>query len=158
MKLEGNPPRSMILRWAWLRGVNCHFFKLLHSPLKGQFHKKKQIYIQIMLKKGYIFHFCKVPGKFFFFYSAQYDTAHSMIQWFCAESVFATLKCEYRGENETKNENILYHWSVAPTESNDEKNRGYKISLDFPFKGAVSWDFGSKYSAWAPYEQAKRFR
>ena len=30
-------------------------------------------------------------------------------------------KLEYLGENETKNENILTHWSVAQTSSNDEK-------------------------------------
>ena len=52
MKLERKAPRSTILR-----GVNGHFLKPVHKPLKGQWHKK-QIYIRIMLKKGYIFHFC----------------------------------------------------------------------------------------------------
>ena len=43
-------------------------------------------------------------------------------------------KYEYLGENETKNETILTHWSVAQACSNDEKNWGSKISLDGPFK------------------------
>ena len=38
------------------------------------------------------------------------------------------------GENETKNETILTHWSVAQVSSNDEKNCRSKISLDCPFK------------------------
>ena len=77
-----------------------------------------------MLKKGYIFYFCsEVPGIFFFL------TPRS-------ESVFSALKYEYLGENETKNENILTHWSVAQACSNDEKNWGYKISLDCPFNEA----------------------
>ena len=36
------------------------------------------------------------------------------------------------GENETKNEITLSHWSVAQAGSNDEKNWGSKISLDCP--------------------------
>ena len=35
-------------------------------------------------------------------------------------------KYEYLGENETKNENILTHWSVAQAGSNDEKTGGRK--------------------------------
>ena len=50
------------------------------------------------------------------------------------ESVFSQLKIEYLGENETKYENILTHWSVAQAGWNDEKNRRSKISLDCPFK------------------------
>ena len=42
----------------------------------------------------------------FFFDSAQYDTAQS----------------QYLGENETKFENILNHWSVDQAGSNYEKN------------------------------------
>ena len=42
--------------------------------------------------------------------------------WYCAESVFSTLKYEYLGENETEFENILTHWSEAEAGSNDEKN------------------------------------
>ena len=73
---------------AWshsiLRGVNTHLLKLLHRPLKGEYHKNKYIGIQIKLKKGYIFHFCtNVLGLNFFFF---------------------ILKFEYLGENETKNE------------------------------------------------------
>ena len=34
---------------------------------------------------------------------------------------FFILNFEYLGENETKNENILTHWSVAQASSNDEK-------------------------------------
>ena len=40
-------PRSIILSGITLhilRGVNCHFFKVLHRPLKGQFHKNKYIF------------------------------------------------------------------------------------------------------------------
>ena len=44
------------------------------------------------------------------------------------------LNFEYLGENETKFENILTHWSVVQAGSNDEKNWGSKISLDCPFK------------------------
>ena len=43
-------------------------------------------------------------------------------------------KYEYLGENETKNQTVLTHWSVAQAGSNDEKNRRSKISLDCPFK------------------------
>ena len=35
-------------------------------------------------------------------------------------------KFEYLSENETKNENILTHWSVAQADSNDEKAGGRK--------------------------------
>ena len=52
--------------------------------------------------------------------SAQYDTARK--------------KYEFLGENETKNETILTHWSVGQAGSNDEQNWGSKISLDCPFK------------------------
>ena len=34
---------------------------------------------------------------------------------------FFILNFEYLGENETKNENILTHWSVAQASLNDEK-------------------------------------
>ena len=34
---------------------------------------------------------------------------------------FFILNFEYLGENETKNENILTHWSVAQASSNEEK-------------------------------------
>ena len=47
---------------------------------------------------------------------------------------FFIVKYEYLGENETKFENILTHWSVAQASSNYEKNWGSKISLDCPFK------------------------
>ena len=50
-----------------------------------------------------------------------------------AESVFSILKFEYLGEIETKTENILTHWLVTQTSSNDEKNWRLKISLDCPF-------------------------
>ena len=43
-------------------------------------------------------------------------------------SFFSILKYEYLGENE----NILIHWSVAQTGSNDENNWRSKISLDCP--------------------------
>ena len=46
-------------------------------------------------------------------------------------------KLEYLGENETKNENILTHWSKAQAGSNDDKNWGSKISLDCPFKPSI---------------------
>ena len=50
------------------------------------------------------------------------------------ESLFSQLKFEYLGENETKYEFFLTHWSVAQAGWNDEKNRRSKISLDCPFK------------------------
>ena len=44
-------------------------------------------------------------------------------------------KFEYLGENETKKETTLTHWSAAAQAgSNEEKNLGSKISLDFSFK------------------------
>ena len=52
-----------------------------------------------MLNKGYIFHYCtNVLGL-----------------------VFSILKFEYLSEKETRNENILTHWSVAQAGSSDEK-------------------------------------
>ena len=45
-----------------------------------------------------------------------------MFDWYYAESVFSILNIEYLGENETKFENILTHWSVVQPDSNDEKN------------------------------------
>ena len=49
-------------------------------------------------------------------------------------------KLEYLGENETKNEIILTHWSVPQASSNDEKNWGSEISLDCPFKWISYWE------------------
>ena len=51
-----------------------------------------------------------------------------------SKSVLLILNFEYLGENETKNETILTHWSVGQAGSNDEINWGSKISLDCPFK------------------------
>ena len=62
--------------------------------------------------KGYIFYFCTIVLGLHF---------------------FLTLKYKYLGENETKNETILTHWSVGQAGSNDEKNWGSKILLDCPF-------------------------
>ena len=65
--------------------------------------------------------------------SAQYDTAQNFIP----RSMIlrgTSKKFEYLGENETKNETILTHWSVAQAGSNYEKNWVSKISLDCPFK------------------------
>ena len=65
--------------------------------------------------------------------SAQYDTAQNL-------TLLTMLlrgtseKYEYLGENETKNQTILTHWSVAQAGSNDENNRRLKILLDCPFK------------------------
>ena len=39
-------------------------------------------------------------------------------------SVYLILNFEYLGENKTKFENILDHWSVAQAGLNDEKTRG----------------------------------
>ena len=73
--------------------------------------------------------------------SSQYDTArnltlrnltlHRMILRGTSE------KLEYLGENDTKKENIITHWSVAQAGSNDEKNWGSKISFDCPFNNSV---------------------
>ena len=41
---------------------------------------------------------------------------------------------EYLGENETKNETILIHWSGAQASLNDEKNWGGENLVDYPFK------------------------
>ena len=41
-------------------------------------------------------------------------------------------KYEYLGENETKNETFLTHWSVAQAGSNDEKNGGRKSCWTVP--------------------------
>ena len=43
-----------------------------------------------------------------------------------------TLKYEYLGENETKNENILTRWSVTQAGSNYEKNGGPKSRWTVP--------------------------
>ena len=53
--------------------------------------------------------------------------------WYCAE------KFENLSKNETKNESILNHWSLAQAGPNDEKYWGSKISLDRPFK---RWEKG----------------
>ena len=83
-----------------------------------------------MLKRATIFNSAKMFwAKNFFWLSAV---------WYCAESVFSMLNFEYLGENETKLENILTHWSVVQAGSNDEKNWGSKISLDCPFK-SIYW-------------------
>ena len=42
-------------------------------------------------------------------------------------------KYEYLGENETKFETILTHWSVVKAGSNNEKNKRSKIWLDRPY-------------------------
>ena len=63
---------------------------------------------------------------------------------------FFDAKYEYLGENKTKSETVLTHWSVAQAGSNDEKNWGSKISLGCPSNygmkpdsklscGIVSW-------------------
>ena len=65
------------------------------------------MYIRIMLKKGYIFHFCcKVSGLHF-------CLTPRRIILYCEESAFFIRNFEYLDENETKFENILTHWSVA---------------------------------------------
>ena len=48
----------------------------------------------------------------------RYLTPHSMILRETSE------KLEYLGENKTKKENILTHWSVAQAGSNDKKKLG----------------------------------
>ena len=69
-----------------------------------------------MLKKGYNFHFwTNVLGWNFVL------TPYSMI---LRGVSFFILNFEYLGENLTKFENILTHWSVAQTSSNDEKKLG----------------------------------
>ena len=57
--------------------------------------------------------------------SAQYDTVRNLTprSLILGED---SEKFEYLGENETKNENILTHWSVAQADSNDEKAGGRK--------------------------------
>ena len=44
------------------------------------------------------------------------------------------LNYNYLGENETKFENILAHWSVAQACSNYEKTRGQKSRWTVPLK------------------------
>ena len=46
-------------------------------------------------------------------------------------------KYEYLGENETKNQTVLTHWSVAQAGSNDEKNRGRKSHWTVPLTKSV---------------------
>ena len=53
------------------------------------------------------------------------------------ESLFLTLKFEYLSEISTNIENILTHWSVTQTGSNEEKNWRSKISLDCPFNKRI---------------------
>ena len=79
-----------------------------------------------MLKRATVFNSAKMFSDENFFYSAQYNTALPLSQFFI-------LNFEYLGENETKFENILTNWSVVQTSLNDEKNCGSKISLDCPF-------------------------
>ena len=57
--------------------------------------------------------------------SAQYDTVRNLTprSLILGED---SEKFEYLGENESKNENILTHWSVAQADSNDEKAGGRK--------------------------------
>ena len=63
------------------------------------------MWILIHLLKRYIFHFCTIVlGLNFCF------TPRGMIPQGVS---FFILKYEYLGENETKTENILTHWSVA---------------------------------------------
>ena len=71
------------------------------------------MWILILLLKGYIFNFCpNVLGLNFIL------TPRSMILRGVSE------KFEYLSEDETKNKNILSHWSVAQAGSNDEKTGG----------------------------------
>ena len=57
---------------------------------------------------------------------------YDKITGFAKNSIKSYIKTQ--SQNETKNETILTHWSVAQAASNDEKNWGSKISLDCPFK------------------------
>ena len=52
------------------------------------------------------------------------------------ESVFVILNFEYLGENETKFENILTHWSVAQTGSNEEKKLGIENLVGLSLKAS----------------------
>ena len=54
--------------------------------------------------------------------------------WYPGESLFSTLKFEYLSEISTKIENILTHWSVTQTGSNEEKNGGRKSCWTVPLK------------------------
>ena len=81
--------------------------------------------------------------------SAQYYTVHAeldSVQFDTARNLTARNfgKIRISRQKETKNENILTHWSVAQTSSNDEKNWRSKIMLDCPFKGNIkfTWTFG----------------
>ena len=73
-----------------------------------------------------VLHHCSRIKKFFD--SPGYDTP--------ASQFFSILKYEYLGENETKFENILTHWSVAQASSNDEKNGGPKSRWTVPLTDA----------------------
>ena len=67
--------------------------------------------------KGLHFSFLKQCSTIqFVFDSVQYDTVLRGV------SIFDTKFRIYLGENKTKFENILTHWSVAQAGSNDEKN------------------------------------
>ena len=59
----------------------------------------------------------------------------------CAESVFCILNFEYLSENQTKNETILIHWSVAQAGLNDEKTGGRKSRWTVPLEenNTISW-------------------
>ena len=59
--------------------------------------------------------------------STQYDTTQNLT----LRSIILrgdSEKFEYLSEDETKNENILTHWSVAQAGSNDEKKTGGRKS------------------------------
>ena len=60
-----------------------------------------------------------------------------------------TLKYNYLGENETKNENILTRWSVTQAGSNYEKNGGPKYRWTVPLIvifGSLYFNFYLAYS------------
>ena len=65
--------------------------------------------------------------------STQYDTARNLTP----RSIILCRtpeKYKYLSKNETKNETILTHWSVAQAGSNDEENGGPKSRWTVPLR------------------------
>ena len=76
-----------------------------------------------------------IPGELFspWYHTAQSQSTRNIILY-CAELVFSILKFECISENESKNVNILSHWSVTRNGSKDEKTGGQKSRCTVPLR------------------------
>ena len=116
-----SPGYMTLVSHSWPIGVNSHFLKLLHRPLKGQFHENKCGCLFNYFKG---LHFVFIQKRSFFLLPGV---------WYHADSVFAT-KIWITQHKLNQNKKYYNPLFSGPSWFELWKNRRSKISLDGPFK------------------------